>query len=178
MNWSTSLHRPPHLYMDDAWYFVTVSTVDKTHILATNEHFNLWVTTFQELIKEFKIKMIAWAALPNHYHLLFMPSMANGLGNFMKRLNGSTSRKLNLLDNKKGRTVWYSCWDRCMRNEHGFWTRFNYIHYNPVKHGYADNPDDWEFSSYRFYVRNDENKRLNGKLNDFPISDLFDDDKF
>ena len=65
-----------------------------------------------------------------------------------------------------------------MRNEHDFWTRFNYVHYNPVKHGYVDNLEDWEFSSYRFYVRNAENKWLNEKLNDFPISDLFDDDKF
>ena len=82
------------------------------------------------------------------------------------------------LDKKQGRKVWYSYWDRCMRNEHDFWTRFNYIHYNSVKHGYVDNPEDWEFSSYRFYVRNDENKWLNENLNDFPISDLFDDDKF
>ncbi len=59
-----------------------------------------------------------------------------------------------------------------------FWMRFNHIHYNPVKHGYVDNPEDWEFSSCRFYVRNDENKWLNEKLNDFPVSDLFDDDKF
>jgi putative transposase len=96
----------------------------------------------------------------------------------MKHLNGSTSRKLNLLDNKQGRTVWYSYWDRCMRNLHDFWTRFNYIHYNPVKHGYVYNPEDWGFSSYRFYARNDENEWLDEKLNEFPILDLFDEDKF
>lgn len=178
MKWSTSPHRPPHLYMDDAWYFVTASTVDRSHILATDEHFNLWVITFQELIKEFKIELAAWALMRNHYHILFMPNTAGELGDFMKRLNGSTSRKLNMLDNKQGRKIWYSYWNRCMRNENDFWTRFNYIHYNPVKHGYVDNPEGWEFSSYRFYVRNDENKCLDEKINNFPISDLFDDDKF
>ena len=177
MKWSNSVHRPPHLYMDDAWYFVTVSTVDKVHILATDEHFNLWVNTFKELVKVFNVELAAWVALPNHYHLLFMPDIANELGSFMKRLNGGTSHKLNLHDNLQGRPVWYSYRDRCMRNEHDFWTRFNYIHYNPVKHAYVDNPEDWEFSSYRLYVRNDENKWLDEKLKDFPISDLFDDDK-
>ncbi len=178
MKWSTSPHRPPHLCVDDAWYFVTASTVNKEHILLTNEHFNLWVTTFKELISEFKMELAAWAALPNHYHLLFMPNKAGELGSFMKRLNGITSRNFNLLDKMQGRKIWYSYWDRCMRNEHDFWTRFNYIHYNPMKHGYVDNPEAWAFSSYRFYVRNDENKWLDETLDKFPLSDLFDDDKF
>jgi putative transposase len=178
MKWSTSPHRPPHLYMDNAWYFVTASTMDKAHVFATDDHFNLWANTLKELVLQFKIKLTAWVALSNHYHILFMPGRADELGSFMKRLNGSTSRKLNMLDGKQWRTVWYSYWDRCMRNEHGFWTRFNYIHYNPVKHRYADNPEDWKFSSYRFYVRNDETRWLDEKLNEFPISDLFDDDKF
>ena len=178
MKWSTSPHRPPHLYMDASWYFVTASTVNKEHILLTDEHFNLWVVTFKELISEFKMEMAAWAAMPNHCHLLFKPNRAEELGRFMKRLNGSTARKLNLLDNMQGRKVWYSYWDRCMRSEHDFWTRFNYIHFNPVKHGYVDDPKDWEFSSYSFYVRNDENNWLDEKLSEFPLSDLFDDDKF
>ena len=164
--------------MDNAWYFVTASTVNKTHILATDEHFNLWVDTFKELISQFNISLIAWVVLPNHYHILFMPKSANEIARFMKLLNGSTSHKLNAQDNLQGRAVWYSYWDRCIRNENDFWTRFNYIHCNPIKHGYVDYPEDWEFSSYRFYVRNDENKWLNEKLNDFPILDLFDDDKF
>ncbi len=164
--------------MDNAWYFVTASTVNKEHILATDEHFNLWVTTFKELVKEYKIYLIAWVVLPNHYHLLFMPKAAGDLGKFMQRLNGVTSYKLNSHDGIQGRAVWYSYWDRCMRSEHDFWTRYNYIHYNPVKHGYVSNPEDWEFSSYRFYVRNDKREWLDEKLKDFPFSDLLDDDKF
>lgn len=178
MKWSTSPHRPPHLYVDDSWYFVTVSTVGGAHILVTDEHLNLWVVTFKELAREFKIKLAAWVILENHYHLLFMPNMGSELGNFMKRLNGGTSRKLNMLDQSPGRAVWYSYWDRCMRDENDFWIRFNYIHYNPVKHGYVENPEDWEFSSYRFYLQNDKNEWLDEVLSNFPVSDLLDDDKF
>jgi putative transposase len=178
MKWSTSPHRPPHLYVDGAWYFVTASTMGGAHILAMDDHLNLWVNTLKELVLKFNVKLIAWVALPNHYHLLFMPGAANKLGEFMKHLNGSASRNLNLLDNKQGRTVWYAYWDRCMRSERDFWTRFNYIHYNPVKHGYVNNPEDWEFSSYRFYLRGDGERWVNEKLSDFPIFDLFDDDKF
>lgn len=178
MKWSTSPHRPPHLYKDGAWYFVTTSTVDKTHILSSEAHFNAWVNVLKALVTEFKIKLIAWVALANHYHILFRPEHGNDLGTFMKRLNGRTSYELNLLDQSPGRNVWYSYWDTCIRGERGFWTRFNYIHYNPVKHGYVQEPKDWQFSSYRYYLRKDNGTWLESYLRDFPIYDLFDEDTF
>lgn len=178
MKWSTSPHRPPHLYVDDAWYFMTASTFNKVHVLSSDEHFHLWANIFKELIAEFKVKLTAWVVLPNHYHFLFLPKLAYDLGVFMKRLNGRTSYELNSLDQKRGRTIWYSYWDTCIRGERDFWIRFNYIHNNPVKHGYVQNPGDWHFSSYRHYLRNDGEVWLKNCLRDFPIFDLFDDDRF
>ncbi|MEO7839295.1 MAG: transposase [Anaerolineales bacterium] len=178
MKWSTSPHRPPHLYVDDAWYFVTASTVNKAHVFTSDEHFVLWVTIFRELITEFNVKLTAWVLLPNHYHFLFLPKLGYDLGRFMKLLNGRTSHELNSLDQKHGRTIWYSYWDTCIRGERDFWTRFNYTHNNPVKHGYVQNPEDWHFSSYRHYLRNDGELWLKKYLQDFPIFDLFEDDKF
>ena len=178
MKWSTSPHRPPHLYVDDAWYFVTSSTVNKAKILSSDEHFNLWVSIFKSLIAEFKAKMTAWVVLPNHYHFLFLPQRGSELSVFMKRFNGRTSYELNSMDKMRGRSVWYSYWDTCIRGERDFWTRFNYIHYNPVKHGYVQKPEDWHFSSYRHYLQDDGDFWLTNFLQDFPIHDLFDDDKF
>ena len=140
MKWSTSAHRPPHLYLDDAWYFVTASTVNKANILSSDEHLNLWANIFKNLITEFQAKVTAWVVLQNHYHFLFLPQRGTDLGVFMKRLN--------------------------------------YIHYNPVKHGYVRKPEDWHFSSYRHYLQDDGDFWLNNSLQDFPIHDLFDDDKF
>jgi hypothetical protein len=59
MKWSTSPHRPPHLYVDDALYFGTASTVDKVKILSSDEHLNVWVGIFKALIAEFKVKVTA-----------------------------------------------------------------------------------------------------------------------
>ena len=142
MKWSTSPHRPPHLFVDDARYFVTASTVNKAQILSSDEHLNLWVSIFKGLITEFKAKVTAWVVLSNHYHFLVLPQPGWDLGIFMKRFNGRTSYELNSLDKMRGRSVWYSYWDTCIRGERDFWTRFNYIHYNPVKHGYVQRPED------------------------------------
>ncbi len=178
MEWSTSPHRPPHLYMDGAWYFVTVATVNKVHILSADKHFNLWMTALEELAIKLDIRLAAWVVMPNHYHLLFMPKFGRDVGAFMKRLNGRTSRELNLLDHTQERTIWYSYWDTCMRDERGFWTRFNYIHYNPVKHGYVNQAEGWPFSSYHFHLQNDGQDWLTECYAKYPSHELLDDDKF
>jgi putative transposase len=178
MKWSTSPHRPPHLFVDNAWYFVTASTLNKSRFLATTEHLQLWVETFKALITEFKITLASWVVLQNHYHILFMPAAGRDLSAFLKRLHGSASRKINLLDGQPGRKIWYSYWDTCIRGEHDFWTRLNYIHYNPVKHGYVENPEDWEYSSYSFYLRDNDNDWLKACEQEYPVQVLFDDDKF
>lgn len=178
MKWSTSPHRPPHLYIDKTWYFVTTSTVDNSHILQSDKHFTIWREKLLALTDDFKLKMIAWVALPNHNHLLFLPKVGADLGNFMKRLNGGTSRQLNLLDNTTGRSVWYSYWDTCIRGERDFWKRFNYIHYNPVKHSYVQNPEDWEYSSYRFYLRDQGEEWLTLCWAEFSTPDSVENDQF
>ena len=178
MKWSTSPHRPPHLYIDDAWYFVTASTVDKAQVLSTDKHFDIWLRTYQELTGEFKIKSAAWVVMHNHYNCLLQPQQGHDLGLLMKRLHGRTSRELNILDGKQGRSVWYSYWDTCIRGERDFWTRFNYIHYNPVKHGYAQQPEDWRFSSYYFYLQDKDQTWLETCTQESAPVDLFDNDRF
>jgi len=138
----------------------------------------VWLEKLQALTTEFKLNMAAWVALSNHNHLLLLPKEGSDLGKFMKRLNGGTSRQLNLLDNTQGRYIWYSYWDTCIRGERDFWARFNYIHYNPVKHGYVHNPEDWEFSSYRFYLQEEGEEWLTRCWAEFSAPDSIENDQF
>ncbi|MFA5069821.1 MAG: hypothetical protein WC528_00915 [Patescibacteria group bacterium] len=45
--------------------------------------------------------------------------------------------------------IWQtSFYDHIIRNQTDFNNHVNYIHYNPVKHGYAQKIEDWLWSSY------------------------------
>ena len=43
-------------------------------------------------------------------------------------------------------------WEHVIRNEKDYQRHMDYIHYNPVKHGYVDDPRDWPFSSLRLLI--------------------------
>lgn len=47
-------------------------------------------------------------------------------------------------------------WEHTIRDERDLQIHFDYIHYNPVKHGYMNSFDGWKWSSFRSYF--DENK--------------------
>ena len=53
--------------------------------------------------------------------------------------------------------IWYNYWDTCVSFEKSYFNRLNYIWFNPVKHGYVEFPEEWEFGSYFTRAREDDN---------------------
>ena len=47
-----------------------------------------------------------------------------------------------------GYPVWWNYWDYCLRTEREYYIHMNYLLYNPVKHGYAQNLRDYPYSSF------------------------------
>jgi putative transposase len=46
-------------------------------------------------------------------------------------------------------------WEHTLEDEDDFERHFDYIHYNPVKHGYAKCPRDWPWSTFHRWVAAD-----------------------
>ena len=56
--------------------------------------------------------------------------------------------------NGNQQAIWqHRFWENVLRNETDFMRHFEYIHYNPVKHGYVSAPKEWPYSSFHRYVR-------------------------
>ncbi len=51
---------------------------------------------------------------------------------------------------KREKGVWQRrFWEHCIRDEEDWRRHLDYIHYNPVKHGYVATPREWPYSSFR-----------------------------
>ena len=113
----------------------------------------------------------AWCVLPNHYHALVEASNVNGLLHELGQLHGRTSHAWNGVDNTRGRKVFFRAVERAMRSDRHFWATLNYVHHNPVRHGYVERWTDWRWSSATQYLEQtgvEEAKRIWG---DYPIRD-------
>ena len=57
-------------------------------------------------------------------------------------------------NNKRESDIWQRrYWEHTIRNEEDLYQHIDYIHYNSMKH-YQIAPKDWEFSSFKKFVKN------------------------
>ena len=57
--------------------------------------------------------------------------------------------------NKNKVKIWQKrYWEHCLRDENDWNKYVDYIHYNPVKHGYVSSPIEWPYSSFGKAVEN------------------------
>jgi len=55
---------------------------------------------------------------------------------------------------KREKGIWQRrFWEHCIRDEKDWRYHVNYIHFNPVKHAYVSEPQDWPYSSYHQAIR-------------------------
>jgi putative transposase len=84
-------------------------------------------------------------------------------------MHGRTSKAINEEDGSRGRKNWYRCQDRIIQSERHFWTTVNYIHHNPVKHGYVEKWQDWPFSSVHWYLETKGRPWLYETWEEYPL---------
>jgi putative transposase len=165
-------HHPPHIYLDETWYMITSSVYQKHRYLSTNGYKDCVRDPLKTLIIKFGIHLTAWVILDNHYHILVKSKTGAAIPSFIGRLHGRSSFDINAMDNRRGRQVWHNYWDTCIRTEADYWTRFNYIHHNPVKHGYVDKMESWPFTSYQYYLEHKGEAWLMDAFYRYPIIDF------
>jgi putative transposase len=56
--------------------------------------------------------------------------------------------------NRREGTIWQRrFWEHVIRDDTDLERHVDYIHYNPVKHGYVSRVLDWPYSTFHDYVR-------------------------
>ena len=163
---------PPHIFQDKTMYFITTRTRDRTDVLLTHTHKQIYWDVFEESLSLFSVPLYGWTINVDHCHFLLYLLKSVDLAKFIQKLHGKSSFLLNKHDKKVGRKIWVNYWDRCIRSERDFFTRLNYIHHNPVKHGYVDKIENYHWSSYQFYQKKYGRDWLTDVFTTYPIIDF------
>jgi putative transposase len=127
-----------------------------------NDHIDLLRAVFRQVPARHPFTIEATVILPDHLHAiwtlpeqdadfalrwrLIKSAFSHGL---MRGERISTSRV-----SKGERGIWQRRYrEHTLRDQDDFSRHLDYIHFNPVKHGYAPRVQDWPYSSFRRWVR-------------------------
>jgi len=142
-------------YVPNAVYFIVGVTQNRKPIFANGRNIQLLRETMHKAKVYHPFNMRAYAFMPDHFHLLlYIPETTN-----ISALLHSIQRNFTV-NYKKAHDItapthlWQrGFWDHVIRNDADYANHLNYIHYNPVKHGYVTRPLDYPHTSFHKYVK-------------------------
>ena len=152
-------------YQPGGTYFFTVVTYNRIPLFADNGARGLLGEIMRAVKEEEPYETLAIVLLPDHLHAIWqLPRGDHDFSRRWKRIKSDFTRAWRKQGGKEAKTtdsrqrrgnrgVWQTrFWEHLIRDENDLEAHFDYIHYNPVKHGYVKRLWDWEPSTFRKYV--------------------------
>ncbi len=163
------LHAPPHPFRSPGYYQINAANYEHAPIMADLGRRTAFESRLIETMHEIDAEIAGWVVLPNHYHILLGVTAFNLIPQAVKKLHNGTSYEWNRMDGCSGkRRVWYKYTDRFIRNQAHYYQSLNYIHINPKKHGYVNDPYEWPWSSLSIYLEDKGREWLREQWVKFP----------
>lgn len=104
----------------------------------------------------------AWVVLPDHLHCVWtLPPDDDDFSTRWRLIKTLFARSLPLRERRSEvrkrhseRGIWQRrFWEHAIRGDQDFAAHVDYVHFNPVRHGYVDHAADWPYSTFRACVR-------------------------
>jgi putative transposase len=164
---STETNMPDYrrYFIPGGTYFFTVVTYKRFPFFRTPLAISLLRDAWRKTHQEAPFINYASVLLHNHFHCLWtLPPLDDNYSMRLKRLKdrftsswlceGGYEVPVTASQKKRGhRGIWQiRFWEHTIRDERDFDNHFNYIHFNPVKHGYCRKAADWPYSTFHRWV--------------------------
>ena len=146
--------------MAGATYFFTVNLAERHRTLLT-DHIATLRTVMRDVKQRHPFRIDALVILPDHLHCVW--TLPEGDADYplrwalikagFSRLIPRTERRNSSRTDKGERGIWKrGYWEHVIGDERDYARHVDYIHFNPVKHGYVQRAADWMYSSVHCYI--------------------------
>ncbi len=146
------LHRT---YGANHLHFITSSCYQRLPVLGTASSRDHFLSILEQTRERYRFVVVGYVVMPEHIHLLITEPKVGTPSTVMQVLKQRTARLL--LPKKRGSARRTPFWQERFYDFNVFTTnkrveKLRYIHRNPVKRGLVSSPEEWRWSSYRFYL--------------------------
>lgn len=137
--------------------FLTLACRDHEPWLAEPEHKVLVLHTLNTVRKQLEVALYAYVVMDDHMHLMVGsadPRVPKLMASLKQSFSNALFRQLPDGSNRSATRIWQPRYhDHIIRDERDWRAHLDYLHYNPVRHGYVLRPLDHPWSSLGKLVR-------------------------
>jgi putative transposase len=132
-------------------FFFTVVTHQRHPLFAEQRNVERLREGFRRTMAKHPFRIDAIVILPDHLHSVWR--LPDGDSDFSLRwrlIKHYLAAGMPAPTNRRGeKLVWQRrFWEHAIRDEDDWRRHVDYVHYNPVKHGYVSRPEDWPWNSF------------------------------
>jgi len=152
-------------FLPGATWFFTVVTYRRSPILCETKARQALRDAVHYVRGELPFKIGGWVLLPDHMHCIWtLPEGDAGIEKRWGLIKARVTRRLNTdamgspstpsRDRRHEGNIWQRrFWEHAIRDDDDLSVHLDYLHFNPVKHGYVTSAGDWPWSSLHRHVR-------------------------
>ena len=142
-------------------YFFTVNLLDRRSYLLV-EHINSLRQAVKKSRQQTPFHIDAWVVLPDHLHCIWtLPTDDDDYSSRWRSIKKDFSKSSPTTEycsqvriKRHERGIWQRrFWEHTIRNDEDYAAHMDYIHYNPVKHGWAKTVEEWPYSTFHKMVK-------------------------
>jgi len=149
----------PRYFESDTYHHLYNRGVNKQSIFFDKNDYEYFIKKMIENKIKYQIEIIAFCLMPNHFHIFIHQTTKNGLGSkFISDLINSYTKTINKKYKKTGVLFETRTKNKIVYSELDFKNLTKYILLNPVKAGLVNKIDDWEYSSAKELISENELK--------------------
>jgi putative transposase len=139
-------------YVDNAYYHVYNRGAHKAKLFLNDAHYLFCQKKLTLYADKYKIGLLAYCLMPNHYHLLVQQNENGSVSRFLQTVFNSFTQFINAREGHSGTLFQGRAQSRQINSDEYLLVALRYIHLNPVHSGLAINPEEWKFSDYSEWI--------------------------
>ncbi|MBS9777319.1 MAG: transposase [Gammaproteobacteria bacterium] len=143
-------------------FFFTVNLAERKNNDLLIRYIDILRDAFRDTKNRHPFTIDAIVILPEHLHTIWtLPENDKNysmrwrlIKTYFSRYLPKTERISFNRQRRNERGIWQRrFWEHAIRDEQDFANHVDYIHFNPVKHGYVKSAIDWQYSSFHRFVK-------------------------
>jgi putative transposase len=145
------MSRAPRLVLPGFPHHVTQRGNDRQRTFFRDSDYSYYLALLRLGCRKSGTAVWAWCLMPNHVHLILVPSAGDGLRRALAPTHGCYAAEINRREGRCGH-LWQGRFASVPMDEAHLYACLRYVELNPVRAGLVRRPEDWRWSSARGHL--------------------------
>ena len=142
--------------LDTLYFHIIVQGINKEYIFDTEKNMQKYKDLMRKHTKETETQVLAYCIMSNHAHILVYTKDREEMGKIMQKINTSYAKYYNKTKDRVGIVFKNRYFTQPILDQKQLYNCLVYIHRNPIKAEMVEKLEDYEYSSYNEWIKEND----------------------